>query len=138
MIGMYVTMRYSWMDRISSASAGPTKGPSPWKTPQIVNTEKVNRQALAPPGPKRTAAQSRNGSGTNRRMLAVGGRTGARQTTSVQTRSRPNPRSAPSARRGARVTRIAFKVSTSHGTIAGTSVRMASAFEKNRPRHSVQ
>ncbi len=58
-----MTIMNNCMESAFSAAVLATNGPSPRVAPQMASKATVRRQALVPPGPKRTAAHSSSGSG---------------------------------------------------------------------------
>ena len=106
--------------------------------PQIASSATVSVAVLAPRAPKRTAAQTRNGSGAYSRATMLSGPVSCQVKTGTLT-ARSAIISAPSSMIRPYVSRRSASRSTwAHATIVGTSVSSASRFEKKRERQMPQ
>src|SRR5213075_844865 len=115
-----------------------SKGGWEWIVAHNANSASTRSVAAEPPGPNRTAAQSRNGNGAYKNttgVLAAGNRW---VKTRTQVRSRPAVRIAASRRHFREVCHHTNGSTVAAWRITGTSVIVASAFEYKRMRHRLQ
>ena len=138
MSGVDTKMRNSWMDIALSRGTLPMKGPSRCMAPQIASSATVSVAVLAPRGPKRAAAQTRNGRGAYSRAAMLSGPVFCQVKTGMLTPRSPMVSATSSAMRPGERRRRAARSRRAHATIIGTSVSSASRFEKKRDRQMPQ
>src|SRR5213075_1882697 len=137
-IGISVKKRNSWSSSTFSRGDDVSKGGWEWIVAHNANSASTRSVAAEPPGPNRTAAQSRNGNGAYKNttgVLAAGNRW---VKTRTQVRSRPAVRIAASRRHFREVCHHTNGSTVAAWRITGTSVIVASAFEYKRMRHRLQ
>ena len=134
-------IRKIWSGRTPSAIGSVPSGPRPWVAPQIDSSAVVSSALLAPPGPKRTAAQSMNG-----RTTAKGVPIGPERVplsadpvnTAIPAIRSSAPRHAASTVRASDMGRGQALPRVAAMTSAGTTVSSVRALEKSRVCQTLQ
>src|SRR6185503_13584539 len=132
---MEMRIRNSWMASAFSSGVSETNGPYPLTAFQIVRKTTSTSARFIPFGPKRTAAQSRIGTGVYRRVFE-----GVKfQLKAIRlTEDSERARATVSIQRPIDKDRNTVSRSDPHMTMNGTTMISARTFEKNRVRHKSQ